>query len=101
MGADETSSALTASSVLQTIEEGKLFTALKVEEVELVPGEFTGTPEIEEEGVESCELSERGVKRKDIYIRRNKLIVIRESTNKPDELLNRAFLSALSSWTLS
>ena len=51
MGADETSSALTASSVLQTIEEGGLFTALKVEEVELVPGEFTGTPEIEEEGV--------------------------------------------------
>ena len=68
MGADETSSALTASSVLQTIEEGKLFTALKVEEVELVPGEFTGTPEIEEEGVESYELSERGVKRKKLIL---------------------------------
>ncbi len=101
MGADETSSALTASSVLQTIEEGELFTALKVEEVELVPGGFTGTPEIEEEGVESSDLSERGVKRNNINIRRNKLILIRESTNKPDELLNRAFLSALSSWTLS
>ena len=101
MGADETSTALTASSVLQTIEEGELFTALKVEEVELVPGGFTGTPEIEEEGVKSSDLSERGVKSNVINIRRNKLIVIRESTNKPDELLNRAFLSALSSWTLS
>ena len=61
MGADETSSALTASSVLQTIEEEELVTALKVEEVELVPGGFTGTPEIEEEGVESFDLSEREI----------------------------------------
>ena len=59
----------------------------------MVPGGFTGTPEIEEEGVESSDLSERGVKRNYIYIRRNKLIVIRESTNKPDELLNNSFQS--------
>ena len=100
MGTGETSSALKASSVLQTFKEEELVTSLKVE-VELVPGGFTGTPEIEEEGVESSDLSERGVKRNYIYIRRNKLIVIRESTNKPFELLKRAFLSALSSWTLS
>jgi hypothetical protein len=93
MGMDGTSSATVASSTLQTIEE--LVTSLKVE-VEMVPGGFTGTLEIEEQGVESCELSERGVKRKNINIRMNKLIVIRESTNKPNEM-NRAFLSALSS----
>jgi hypothetical protein len=99
MGMDGTSSATAASSTLQTIEE--LVTSLKVEvEVELVPGGFSGTLEIEEQGVESCELSKRGVKRKNINIRINKLIVIRESTNKPNEM-NRAFLSALSSWTLS
>ena len=63
MGTGETSSALKASSELQTIEEEELVTSLKVE-VQLVPGGFTGTLEIEEEGVESCELSERGVKRK-------------------------------------
>jgi len=97
MGMDGISSATVASSTLQTIEE--LVTSLKVE-VEMVPGGFTGTLEIEEQGVESCELSERGVKRKNINIRMNKLIVIRESTNKPNEM-NRAFLSALSSWTLS
>ena len=62
MGTDETSSALTASSGLQTIEEEELVTSLKVE-VELVPGGFTGTPEIEEEGVESSDLSERGKKK--------------------------------------
>ena len=50
---DGTSSATAASSTLQTIEE--LVTSLKVE-VELVPGGFTGTLEIEEQGVESCEL---------------------------------------------
>ena len=59
---NETSSALTASSGLQTIEEEELVTSLKVE-VELVPGGFTGTPEIEEEGVESSDLSERGKKK--------------------------------------
>jgi hypothetical protein len=34
------------------------------EEEELVSGGFTGSPEIEEEGVESSDLSERGLKEK-------------------------------------
>jgi hypothetical protein len=57
MGTGETSSALKASSELQTIEEEELVTSLKVE-VQLVPGGFTVTLDIEEQGVESCELSE-------------------------------------------
>ena len=47
MRTGETSSALKDSSVLQTFKEEELVTSLKVE-VELVPGGFTGTLEIEE-----------------------------------------------------
>ena len=101
MGTDETSSDLTPSSGLQAIEKVELVMSLKEEE-ELVPRGFKGTfstPEIDEEGVESSDLSEREVKRNNVNVRRNKLILIRESM-QPNEL-NRAFLSALSSWTLS
>ena len=70
MGTDETSTSdFTASSVLRTIEEEELVTSLKVEE--LGPGGLKGTfstLEIEEEGVESSDLSERGVKTKIILI---------------------------------
>jgi hypothetical protein len=64
MGTDETSSDSTTSSELQTIEEEDEVTSLKEEK--LVPGGLKrtfSTPEIEEEGVESSDLSERGVKR--------------------------------------
>ena len=77
MGTDETSSDLTASSVLHTIEKVELVTSLKVEE-ELVSRGLKGTfstPEIEEEGVESSDLSEREVKRNNINIRRNNNII--------------------------
>jgi hypothetical protein len=100
MGTDETSSDSTASTELQTIEEDDEVTSLKEEK--LVPGGLKrtfSTPEIEEQGVESSDLSERGVKRKNFCIRRNKLIMIRELM-RPNEMI-RAFLSALSSGRLS
>ena len=59
MGTDETSSDSTTSSELQTIEEEDEVTSLKEEK--LVPGGLKrtlSTPEIEEEGVESSDLSE-------------------------------------------
>jgi len=65
MGTDETSSDSTTSSELQTIEEEEdEVTSLK--EDKLVPGGLKrtlSTPEREEEGVESSDLSKRGVKR--------------------------------------
>jgi hypothetical protein len=100
MGTDETSSDSKTSSELQTIEEEDEVTSLKEEK--LVPGGLKrtfSTPEIEEHGVESCDLSERGVKRTKFCIRRNKLIMIRELM-QPNEMI-RAFLSALSSGRLS
>jgi hypothetical protein len=71
MGTDETSSNLTASSGLQTIEKVELVMSHKEE---LVPRGFKGTfstPEIEEEGVESSDLSKREVKRNNFNIRGN------------------------------
>jgi len=64
MGTDETSSDSTTSSELQTIEEEDEVTSLKEEKLVPVGLKRTlSTPEIEEEGVESSDLSERGVKR--------------------------------------
>jgi hypothetical protein len=68
MGTDETSSDSTTSSELQTIEEEDEVTSLKEEK--LVPGGLKrtfSTPEIEEQGVESSDLSERGKKKKLLY----------------------------------
>ena len=59
-----------------TIEKVELVMSLKEEE-DLVPRGFKGTfstPEIEEEGVESSDLSKREVKRNNFNIRGNKLI---------------------------
>jgi len=61
MGTDKTSSDSTTSSEVQTIEEEDEVTSLKEEK--LVPGGTLSTPEREEEGVESSDLSKRGVKR--------------------------------------
>jgi hypothetical protein len=61
MGTDEISSDLTASSGLQKIEKVELVMSLKEEE-DLVPRGIKGTfstPEIEEEGVESSDLSKK------------------------------------------
>ena len=75
MGTDETSSDSTASSELQTIEEEDEVRSLKEEK--LVPGglkrTFSTPLLIEEQGVESCVLSERGVKRTKFCIRKKQI----------------------------
>ena len=78
IGTDGTSSDLTVSSELQRFEGEEEVTSL-IKEDGVLPGRLKGTfstTEIEEQGVESSVLSERGVERKNIRIRRNKFLVI-------------------------